>query len=54
MVATKTAWKQIIARALAVHAAEKAVQVPMPDADALVLEADTSLYAPYRQFLPPL
>ena len=38
MVVIKTAWKKIIARALAVHAAEKAIQVPMPDADALVLE----------------
>jgi arginyl-tRNA synthetase len=38
MFATKSAWKHIIARALASYAAGKGAQAPMPDAEAVVLE----------------
>jgi arginyl-tRNA synthetase len=38
MVETKAAWKRIVARALAAHAAEKGVQAAMPGEDAVVLE----------------
>ena len=38
MVKIKAAWKKIIARALAAHAAQKGVEVPMPGAEAVVLE----------------
>ena len=38
MVETKSAWKRIIARALAERAAEQGVDLSLPDADAVVLE----------------
>jgi arginyl-tRNA synthetase len=38
MVEIKSAWKRIVARALASYAADKGAQVPMPAADAVVLE----------------
>jgi arginyl-tRNA synthetase len=38
MVELKSAWKRVVAKALAEYAKEKGVETPMPDADSVVLE----------------